>query len=168
MLELETGEVRVASGADCSSDGGPGDSFDEMRDVDDDYELGDELDLDALDGTARPISKPTQVLIGRTEYRVRVHTGAANETQRSPIVDLYFSTYGPSDQDNGLQASYRDTKDGMYIQSLPDGEIISFKARGEAKEDSGSESVRWAYKFSEPVCVHVPYRIAVTELYLPF
>jgi serine/threonine-protein kinase/endoribonuclease IRE1 len=48
--------------------------------------------------------------------------------------------------------SYQNTKDDAYIQSLPNGEIISFKARGES---SGTEdhSILWGSKFNNPMFV---------------
>ncbi|KAJ7678423.1 hypothetical protein B0H14DRAFT_3683310 [Mycena olivaceomarginata] len=47
--------------------------------------------------------------------------------------------------------SYQNTKDDAYIQSLPNGEIISFKARGES---SGTEdhSILWGLKFNNTQC----------------
>jgi serine/threonine-protein kinase/endoribonuclease IRE1 len=86
------------------------------------------------------------------DYHITIHTRPSNKN-RIPVQNLSFSTYGPNNQDNVLQASYRNTKDDAYIQSLPNGEIISFKARGEAKQNSASESVVWGHKFANPMCV---------------
>ncbi|KAJ7798724.1 hypothetical protein B0H14DRAFT_3543971 [Mycena olivaceomarginata] len=63
-----------------------------------------------------------------------------------PVQTLAFSTYGPSSRDNVLQSSYRSTEDRVYIQSLPNGEVISFKARGEGED----HSVLWGCKFKSP------------------
>ncbi|KAJ7765534.1 hypothetical protein B0H14DRAFT_2633398 [Mycena olivaceomarginata] len=43
----------------------------------------------------------------------------------------------------------RNTKDGMYIQSLPNSEIISFKARGEGED----HWILWGYKFKSPIII---------------
>jgi serine/threonine-protein kinase/endoribonuclease IRE1 len=58
-----------------------------------------------------------------------------------------FSTYGPSGRENVLQTSYHSTEDGVYMQSLPNGEIILFKARGESED----HSVLWGCKFKSPM-----------------
>ncbi|KAJ7704318.1 hypothetical protein B0H17DRAFT_1193566 [Mycena rosella] len=154
VVELETGTIKATIDSEC-----PWDPFEDLRD--------EELDLDELDGTKPQISKPTEVFIGRTgafitcggnrcdphaDYHITIHTRPSGK-HRTPleVQDLSFSTYGPNNQDNVLQASYRNTKDAAYIQSLPNGEIISFKARGEAKRHSGSDSVLWVYKFSNPI-----------------
>jgi serine/threonine-protein kinase/endoribonuclease IRE1 len=63
------------------------------------------------------------------------------------VQTLAFSTYGPSSWDNILQGSYRSTGDGVYMQSLPNGEVISFKARGEGE----NHSVLWGCKFKSPM-----------------
>ncbi|KAJ7130188.1 hypothetical protein C8R44DRAFT_775023, partial [Mycena epipterygia] len=158
VVELETGHIKATIDSEC-----PWDPFEDLRDGEGD------LDLDELDGTKSP--KPTQVFIGRTgkyvprpvrkrltgiviDYHVAIHTRPSDK-QRIPVQNLGFSTYGPYHQDNVLQASYRKTKDDAYIQSLPDGEIISFKARGEAQHHSVSDSVLWAYKFNTPMCVSI-------------
>ncbi|KAJ7326439.1 hypothetical protein DFH08DRAFT_941069 [Mycena albidolilacea] len=63
-----------------------------------------------------------------------------------PAQTLAFSTYGPSSRDNVLQGSYHSTEDGVYMQSLPNGEIVAFKTG--SKEDLG---VRWGRKFKSPI-----------------
>ncbi|KAJ7481584.1 hypothetical protein FB451DRAFT_131660 [Mycena latifolia] len=138
VLELETGSIKVASDAAC-----PWNPFEGLRDTD----LG--LDLDELE-ELEPKPKPTEVFIGRTDYHVTIHA-RPSDTHRIPVHNLSFSTYGPHTQDSILQASYRNTKDDTYVQSLPNGEIISFKVRGEAQQNSASDSVLWAYKFSSPI-----------------
>ncbi|KAJ7130190.1 hypothetical protein C8R44DRAFT_699316 [Mycena epipterygia] len=139
VVELETGNIKATIDSEC-----PWDPFEDLRDGE------DELDLDELDGTKPKMSKPTEVFIGRTDYHITIHTRPSNK-HRIPVQNLSFSTYGPNNQDNVLQASYRNTKDDAYIQSLPNGEIISFKARGEAQLNSASDSVLWAYKFNNPI-----------------
>ncbi|KAJ7809381.1 hypothetical protein B0H14DRAFT_3759804 [Mycena olivaceomarginata] len=74
----------------------------------------------------------------------------SSSKHRIPVQNLSFSTYGPNNQDNILQGSYQNTKDNAHIQSLPNGEIISFKAR---EESSGTEdhSILWGLKFNNPI-----------------
>ncbi|KAJ7704263.1 hypothetical protein B0H14DRAFT_3526688 [Mycena olivaceomarginata] len=95
-------------------------------------------------GRPRPTA---QVVVGRTDYHVTIHTRPSDKHKLGPAQMLAFSTYGPSSRDNVLQRSYRNTKDGVYIQSLPNGEIISFKARGEGED----HSVLWGCKFKSPI-----------------
>ncbi|KAJ7507248.1 hypothetical protein B0H11DRAFT_196560 [Mycena galericulata] len=135
---------------------GPWDPFEDLH-------IGEEkIDLDELDGSKPQMSK-LEVLIGRTgistseekpesktfvvDYHVTIHSGASNKMQT-----LSFSTYGPNILYSVLQGSYRRTKDEKYIQSLPNGEIISFKVHGESAQSSAS-NILWAYKFSNPMCV---------------
>ncbi|KAJ7031663.1 hypothetical protein C8F04DRAFT_1235902 [Mycena alexandri] len=134
LVELETGNIKATINSAC-----PWDPFEDLRDE-------DELDLDELDGSKPQMSKPTEVFIGRTDYHITIHTRPSNRHQ-IPVQNLSFSTYGPNNQDNVLQAAYRSTKDDAYIQSLPKGEIISFKA----KQNSASDSVIWASKFTNPI-----------------
>ncbi|KAJ7135397.1 hypothetical protein C8R43DRAFT_1072529 [Mycena crocata] len=138
VVELETGNIKATIDSEC-----PWDPFEDLRD-------DDEVDLDELDGSKPQMSKPTEVFIGRTDYHITIHTRPSNK-HKIPVQNLSFSTYGPNNQDNVLQASYRNTKDDAYIQSLPNGEIISFRARGEAQQNSASESVLWASKFNNPI-----------------
>ncbi|KAJ7638294.1 hypothetical protein FB45DRAFT_902455 [Roridomyces roridus] len=135
VVELETGKVKATINSEC-----PWDPFEDLRNED------EELDLDELDGSKPQMSKPTEVYIGRTDYHITIHTRSSNN-HRVPVQNLSFSTYGPNNQDNVLQAAYKRTKDDVYVQSLPSGEIISFKAKGKA----ASESILWAYKFQHPI-----------------
>jgi serine/threonine-protein kinase/endoribonuclease IRE1 len=53
---------------------------------------------------------------------------------------------------------YRRTADDAYIQSLPNGEIISFRARGvdNAEPLATRESqLMWGHNFSSPVYVYL-------------
>ncbi|KAJ7057052.1 hypothetical protein C8F01DRAFT_341940 [Mycena amicta] len=131
LVDLATGKVRVKSNSECQ--------WDPLEDIRQD----EELDLDELDGTKPAMDKPTEVYIGRTDYRVSIHARTAN-SDGTPIQNLSFSTYGPNPQDSLLQEDYRNTKDDAYVQGLPSGEIISFKAHE-------TNSVLWAYKFSDPI-----------------
>ncbi|KAF7292896.1 hypothetical protein MIND_01188700 [Mycena indigotica] len=131
VVELETGKVKATINSEC-----PWDPFEDLHN-------DDELDLDELDGTKPPMEKPTEVYIGRIDYHVSIHTRPTSK-HRPPVQNLSFSTYGPNNQDNLLQAAYRTTKDDAYVQSLPSGVIISFKARE-------SNSLLWMSKFDNPV-----------------
>ncbi|KAJ6511331.1 hypothetical protein C8R47DRAFT_1094698 [Mycena vitilis] len=137
VVELETGKIRATAGSACASD-----SFKDLRQAD---------DWDDLDGNKPQMSKHTEVFIGRTDYHISIHTRPLNA--HHPVQNLSFSAYGPDIGDNLLQAGYTNTKDDVYIQSLPNGEIISFKASpGEPnKQDSASSPVLWTYKFKNPV-----------------
>ncbi|KAJ7805578.1 hypothetical protein B0H14DRAFT_3153366 [Mycena olivaceomarginata] len=115
VVELETGEVRFGGADTCP--------------------WGPFPDLDARDGREPP-PKRREVVVGRTDYHVTIHTRASDKRGLVPAQTLAFSTYGPSSRDNVLQSSYRSTSDGVYMQSLPNGEVISFKARGEGEDHS--------------------------------
>ncbi|KAJ7507249.1 hypothetical protein B0H11DRAFT_2153641 [Mycena galericulata] len=138
VVELETGNIKATIDSEC-----PWDPFEDLHDGE------EELDLDELDGTKPQMSKPTEVFIGRTDYHITIHTRPSNK-HRIPVQNLSFSTYGPNNQDSVLQGSYRNTKDDAYIQSLPNGEIISFKAKAETAQGSASD-ILWAYKFTNPI-----------------
>lgn len=69
------------------------------------------------------------------DYHVTIHIRASNKRNLVSAQILAFSTYVPSRRDNILQRSYRSTEDGVYMQSLPNGEIVAFKSR--RKEDPG-------------------------------
>ncbi|KAJ6481661.1 hypothetical protein C8R45DRAFT_1215506 [Mycena sanguinolenta] len=139
VLELETGNIKATVDSEC-----PWDPFEDLR------EAHDEIDLHELEGSKPPISKPTEVFIGRTDYHITIHTRPSSK-HRIPVQNLSFSTYGPDNQDNILQAAYRTTKDDAYIQNLPNGEIISFRA---GAEDSAPPL--WGYKFNSPMFVLFP------------
>ncbi|KAF7366636.1 hypothetical protein MSAN_00921500 [Mycena sanguinolenta] len=136
-LELETGNIKATIDSEC-----PWDPFEDLREGD------DEIDLDELEGSKPPISKPTEVFIGRTDYYITIHTRPSSK-HRIPVQNLPFSTYGPNNQDNILQEAYRHPKDDVYIQSLPNGEIMSFKARGESS--APEDPLLWAFKFNNTI-----------------
>ncbi|KAJ7326430.1 hypothetical protein DFH08DRAFT_968323 [Mycena albidolilacea] len=125
VVELETGAVRF---------GGP-----------DTCPWGPFPHLDARDKRELP-PKRREVVVGRTDYHVTIHTQPSNKHKLVPAQTLAFSTYGPSSRDNVLQGSYRSTEDGVYMQSLPNGEIVAFKTG--SKEDLG---VRWGREFKSPI-----------------
>ncbi|GLB39832.1 putative protein with domain in protein kinases, N-glycanases and other nuclear proteins [Lyophyllum shimeji] len=146
LIELETGKIKATLNSECA--------WDQTRT---DEEENGEVDLDELDGTKPPLSTPTEVYIGRTDYHISILPGPHPHNRNSahlkpPIQNLSFSVYGPNNKDNHLQAIYRRTKDDAYIQSLPNGEIMAFKAkpRGESL-DSGSSPLLWGRTFPAPI-----------------
>ncbi|KIJ96871.1 hypothetical protein K443DRAFT_106542 [Laccaria amethystina LaAM-08-1] len=139
LIELETGKVKATLNSEC-----PWDPFEDLKNDEMD------LDLDQLEeGPLKP-SAPTEVFIGRTDYHISIYSRPTNRipgTPLPPVQNLSFSTYGPNNQDNHLQASYRTTQDEGYIQSLPNGEIIYFKAKSTS---TGGRAV-WGRNFNTPI-----------------
>ncbi|KAG6840866.1 hypothetical protein C0991_003669 [Blastosporella zonata] len=139
LIELETGRIKATLNSECAW---------EQSDDDD----SSELDLDELEDNKPPISTPTEVYIGRTDYHVSIRDTRRHSGSKLPTQNLSFSVYGPNNKDNHLQSTYRRTQDDAYVQSLPSGEIIAFRAR--LKDDShvSRDSLPlWAYTFSTPV-----------------
>lgn len=57
-------------------------------------------------------------------------------------------------QDNAVQAAYQRTPDNIYIESLPNGQIMSFKARdGNSAEPymRREPQILWALTFDSPM-----------------
>ncbi|KAF9224806.1 kinase-like protein [Gyrodon lividus] len=143
-IELETGKVKVIN-AEC-----PWDPFE-------DFSSKGELDLDELEDHFAKKDKfiSTEVFIGRTDYHVSIYTRSNSPSGRkSPVQNLSFSSYGPNTQDNAMQAAYRRTADNTYIESLPSGQIISFKARDSDPVDPYTRresQILWALSFDSPI-----------------
>ncbi|KAJ7798764.1 hypothetical protein B0H14DRAFT_3544120 [Mycena olivaceomarginata] len=121
VVELETGEVRFGGADTCP--------------------WGPFPDLNARDGPGR-----REVVVGRTDYHVTIHARLSGKRKLVPAQTLAFSTYGPSSRDNILQRSYRSTEDGVYMESLPNGELVAFKTG--SKADPG---VLWGREFKSPI-----------------
>ncbi|KIJ63631.1 hypothetical protein HYDPIDRAFT_113122 [Hydnomerulius pinastri MD-312] len=143
-IELETGKVKAIN-AEC-----PWDPFE-------DFSSKEDIDLDELEEFASKKEKftPTEIFIGRTDYHVSIYTRSTSPSgRRPPVQNLSFSAYGPNMQDNTAQATYRRTADNTYIESFPNGKILSFKARNNdsidpyARRDS---QVLWALSFDSPI-----------------
>ncbi|KIJ05801.1 hypothetical protein PAXINDRAFT_103628, partial [Paxillus involutus ATCC 200175] len=146
-IELETGKVKVIN-AEC-----PWDPFE-------DFSSKEELDLDELEDhfAKKDQLGPTEVFIGRTDYHVSIYTRSNSTSGRkppvSPFQNLSFSSYGPNMQDNAIQTAYRRTADNTYIESLPNGQIISFKARDDDPIDPymrREPQILWALSFDNPI-----------------
>lgn len=146
LVELETGRIKAALNSEC-----PWDPFEDLAEDPEE----EELDLDELDGTKPPKPKKTsqEIMIGRTDYHVTITTMPKDKKlPRPPKQHLAFSTYGPNKGDAELQEHYRRTADDLYIQPLPSGEVMAFKApeMGNSAPRTHSPYV-WSSKFKEPI-----------------
>ncbi|KIM41614.1 hypothetical protein M413DRAFT_445589 [Hebeloma cylindrosporum] len=135
LMELETGRIKATLNAECPF-------------IPDEYQDAN-IDLDELEDSKPPVSAPTEVYIGRTDYHVSIHKKPLPGQPTPPIQELSFSTYGPNNRDNHIQATYRRTHDNVYIQSLTNGEIIAFRTTNEGEEDTTRPI--WAHHFNAPV-----------------
>ncbi|KAL5514856.1 hypothetical protein ACEPAG_2172 [Sanghuangporus baumii] len=143
ILELETGRLKgvINANSEC-----PWDPFDDLNL----NGSSEDVDLDELDGTKPPKVKSvsTEVLIGRTDYHVSIHTKPRNPSEsRPPVQNLTFSTYGPNNQDLPVQSTYRRTPDDMYIQPTAAGEIMSFRTSTER----ATSVPLWGVSFKSPI-----------------
>ncbi|KAI0251823.1 hypothetical protein BJV78DRAFT_1207008 [Lactifluus subvellereus] len=144
LIELETGRVKAALDSEC-----PWDAWGEFteRDVMD-------IDLDELEGVKPSRQYPTEIFIGRTDYHVSIHTRPSSHSSRPPPVHhLSFSAYGPNNQDLQSQAAYHRSVDDLYIEPLPNGEVISFKTPGDVNPSTSLPDNRplWGQRFSNPI-----------------
>ncbi|KAJ8585343.1 hypothetical protein M405DRAFT_936065, partial [Rhizopogon salebrosus TDB-379] len=143
-IELETGRVKAIN-AEC-----PWDPFEDLSHRKD-------LDLDELEDCTPNKEKftPTEVFIGRTDYQISIFTRSNTPNGRkAPIQNLSFSTYGPNNQDNVMQATYRKTQDSAYIDSLPTGTVVSLKAHENDSADPYSlqkAHLMWTNHFDSPI-----------------
>lgn len=161
LLELETGRLQRVINSEC-----PWDAQQELAKIRKfKPEDADELDLDDLEAGEPPERSSTLVYIGRTDYEVLIQTESTNgDFSHVPDQSLSFSTYGPSNDDAGIQAHYRQTSDDSYVQSMSSGAVISFKAPKESKEKAPKESqIMWHRKFQDTIVavfdvVEVPSR----------
>ncbi|KAF5343039.1 hypothetical protein D9758_011169, partial [Tetrapyrgos nigripes] len=180
LVELETGKVKATVGADVGWEGWEDEL--EMKQKEDGKKDKDNtgfeapVDLDELeaeyayhfdDDEEEPLPtkpKPTEVYIGRTDYHISIHTrplppsSPSSSPPRSlpPTQHLSFSAYGPPTQDLLLQAAYTRPKDGAYVQSLPGGEVVSFRAwqskkKANGDNDSQDNPIDWAQDFESPI-----------------
>ncbi|KIY67044.1 hypothetical protein CYLTODRAFT_490952 [Cylindrobasidium torrendii FP15055 ss-10] len=133
LLELETGRIKATLNSEC-----PWDPFEDFQD-DPDY-----VDLDELEGSKPKPKPPTEIFIGRTDYHISIYTRPKPGLPPPPAQNLSFSAYGPNNQDNIDQSNYHRTPDNAYIQGLPNGNIMSFKAADAAP-------LLWMRQFSSPV-----------------
>lgn len=54
-------------------------------------------------------------------------------------------------QDNTIQAAYRRTPDNIYIESLPNGQVMSFKAPDSDSYMRPESQILWALTFDSPM-----------------
>ncbi|KAF8873807.1 hypothetical protein CPB84DRAFT_1817965 [Gymnopilus junonius] len=137
LIELETGKIKATLNAECPF-------------IPDEYQ-DTPIDLDELEGSKPPISAPTEVYIGRTDYIISIHKKPKPGKPAPPAQELSFSTYGPNNKDNHLQAIYRRTPDDMYIQPLTNGEIVAFRAKDENSKDGEVGRPLWGQHFTAPI-----------------
>lgn len=143
LLELETGRVKAALDAEC-----PWDVWHDFAEQD-----VMDIDLDELEGIKPSRLYPSEIFIGRTDYRVSIMTRPSSpSSQPPPVQHLSFSTYGPNNQDLERQAAYRRSVDDLYVEPLPNGEVISFKSTGDTSPTSLRDNQPvWGQKFSNPI-----------------
>ncbi|KAH9927939.1 uncharacterized protein BXZ73DRAFT_48589 [Epithele typhae] len=142
VMGLETGKVKATMDSNC-----PWQPFEDPVEDED-------IDLDELEGSKPPksTSPVRDIHIGRTDYYLTIRTDPKSPGGRPHIQKLSFSTYGPNNQDNTLQSLYQHTADNTYIQSLPTGKIISFRAAGpDSSETSTNAHPLWFQQFSNPI-----------------
>ncbi|KAI8989133.1 hypothetical protein BD414DRAFT_486154 [Trametes punicea] len=144
LIELETGRIKATVDSEC-----PWEPFEDLA------KSAGKVDLDELENPdpAEDAITPNEVFIGRTDYHISIHTRPLRPSGGRPHVQkLTFSTYGPNKQDHGLQTIYHRTADNTYIQSLPTGKIISFKAPASEPPDSAKTAhPLWWQVFSNPI-----------------
>ncbi|KAF8153220.1 hypothetical protein B0H34DRAFT_800449 [Crassisporium funariophilum] len=141
LVELETGRIKATLNSECP------------------FVPNEEVD--------ESVSAPTEVYIGRTDYHISIHKEPVPGKRTPPVRELSFSTYGPNNKDNHLQTMYKRTIDDSYVQSLPNGEIISFRAKRDSddkktKKDSGptSGTPLWGHHFNTPIIRRPPLPLA--------
>ncbi|KAK7433984.1 bifunctional endoribonuclease/protein kinase ire1 [Stygiomarasmius scandens] len=172
LVELETGRVKATVGAEQGWE-----AWEEEMKQEEEGMYG-AVDLDELedayhfeeddDEEKPPKAKPTEVYIGRTDYYISIHTRPLSPSSPPPrnlppTQNLSFSTYGPPTQDLLLQAAYTRPKDGAYVQSLPGGEVVSFRAwqstNAKKPSDNNNDSTNtnpdmpllWLQEFQSPI-----------------
>ncbi|TFK29552.1 hypothetical protein FA15DRAFT_664103 [Coprinopsis marcescibilis] len=130
LLELETGKIKATLDSECPP-------YEDNRDEMDGF--GEE------ENSGRPAT--TEVFIGRTDYTISIRKHSKRYGRLTQ--DLSFSVYGPNNEDNVLQASYRRSNDDTYIQGFPNGDIFSFST----KSDDGRVESKplWSQRFNTPV-----------------
>jgi serine/threonine-protein kinase/endoribonuclease IRE1 len=63
--------------------------------------------------------------------------------------NISFSAYGPNNLDATLQSTYHRTLDDVYIQSLPNGIVVSLQAVAEDNPDPSP--FLWHHEFNDPM-----------------
>ena len=49
--------------------------------------------------------------------------------------------------------TYRRTADDLYVESLPNGEIIAFRVPPSESSKQSETKLLWGHKFTSPMCV---------------
>ncbi|KAF7319450.1 hypothetical protein HMN09_00283500 [Mycena chlorophos] len=126
-IDLHTGHFKTSSGADSWRDAW--------------LKAGDFGDLTPEQIAHMGYHGAQEVSIARTDYRVSTSIHKRPSSKDTLVHNLAFSIYGPSNRDSTFQAAYTKTGDDVYVQGLPSGEIMAFKAG----------ALRWAAKLASPM-----------------
>ncbi|KAI0269552.1 hypothetical protein BGY98DRAFT_1014131 [Russula aff. rugulosa BPL654] len=113
-----------------------------------------DVDLDELEGLKSLQQRPHEVLIGRTDYHISILSHPPSRPSRPiPIQHLSFSTYGPNNQDLQRQAAYHRSVDQLYLEPLPNGEVISFKVQDDIDPTASvpENKALWGQRFLNPI-----------------
>lgn len=131
-LNIDTGQlVSVFNADNCAWD-----------EADSDEAVIHDGEFDDDEVHRRPRSNPArEVNIGRTDYHVSVYIRGGGMIQ-----SLSYSVYGPNNIDLEKQLQWTRTPDDRYLQSLPDGKVMSFR--------TASDDPEWVSSFSKPMYVY--------------
>ncbi|KAK0500763.1 hypothetical protein EDD18DRAFT_1459473 [Armillaria luteobubalina] len=127
----------------------------------------EEQDLDELEARKLELPPPTEVFIecmhncilsklaittlGPTVVQIITYPSILDlsrtlgRPRHTSTVYLSFSTYGPNNRETLLQASYTRPKDDVCIQGFLNGDVSSFKGRGDGSSNRSS-SLIWAHQ----------------------
>ncbi|KAH9169323.1 hypothetical protein EDB89DRAFT_2073019 [Lactarius sanguifluus] len=144
LLELETGRVKAALDSEC-----PWDAWNDFSEQD-----VMDIDLDELEGIKPSRLYPSEIFIGRTVPQIIVflllpvhhHNLRGFSICRSPRM-------GPITKISSGKAAYRRSVDDLYVEPLPNGEVISFKSNGDISPTTTLRENQpvWGQKFSNPI-----------------
>ncbi|KAI9513442.1 hypothetical protein F5148DRAFT_5717 [Russula earlei] len=144
LVELETGRVKSVLDSECPWD---------ARSISAEQDAMD-VDLDELEGLKPSRQTPNDIFIGRTDYHITILTHPpSRSSQPLPVQHLSFSTYGPNNQDLKCQAAYHRSVDDLYLEPLPNGELLSLKVRGEINTATSLPEIQapWGQRFLNPI-----------------
>jgi serine/threonine-protein kinase/endoribonuclease IRE1 len=146
IIDLETGQIRgvVDTDTECAWP-----TYSEAS-----AEHDPELDSDGPDGTKVPSPKLKEVYIGRTEYRLKIHTRPSqnNPTAKRKTQNLSFTSYHPNTFHSTSQARYKTSADGAYVQGLTGGKVLAFVVKEKDSTDPQEDmkaSFKWATHLPE-------------------
>jgi hypothetical protein len=105
VVELETGNIKATINSAC-----PWDPFEDLREGD------DEVDLDELEGSKPPMSKPTEVFIGRTGM-FSVPATLNKKIERWVQIIISASTHGRRTSIGSLSRIFHSRHTGRTIKT---------------------------------------------------